>query len=275
MNWAWSPRISRLSTKTLQPPPYDTGATGSQTLFNNGRAVMMAAQQVADQLKQLAAEQLEAAVGDIVLERGQAFVAGSPEPAVTITDLAGIAAGGELLLGHGSGSPPDAPSISANCVGDQGVAAWVSPQFSCHAARIRLDPETGVVRVLSVHAAHDSGTIINPVGATGQVHGGIMMGIGQALTEGTVYDGDGRQRNPMLLEYKLQTAADGPHIDVTFIEDYPGDGPRGAKGIAEAPNVATSAAISNAIANLTGEPVRQLPMTAERIWEASQEGGPA
>jgi xanthine dehydrogenase molybdenum-binding subunit len=147
------------------------------------------------------------------------------------------------------------------------VAAWVSPQFSCHAVRIRLDTETGVVRVLQVAAAHDSGTIINPVGALGQVHGGILMGIGQALTEGTSYDADGRQRNPMLLDYKLQTAADGPEISVSFVEDYPGEGPNGAKGIAEAPNVATAAAISNALAGLIGRPVRHLPMTAERVWE--------
>ncbi|MDH3294294.1 MAG: molybdopterin-dependent oxidoreductase, partial [Acidimicrobiia bacterium] len=252
--------------------PYDTGATGSQTLFNNGRAVVHAARQVAEQLKQLAAERLEAAVGDIVLAEGRAAVAGSPEPSLSITELAGIAAGGELLLGHGSGSPTEAPTVGATCVGDQGLAAWVSPQFSCHAVRIRLDAETGVVRVLRVAAAHDSGTIVNPVGALGQVHGGIMMGVGQALTEGTVHDDQGHQRNPMLLEYKLQTAADGPEIDVTFIEDHPGEGPRGAKGLAEAPNVATAAAIANAVSKLIGRPVRRLPMTAERIWETATAG---
>ncbi len=248
--------------------PYDTGATGSQTLINNGRAVVEAAQQVAEQLKSLAAENLEAAVGDIVLADGRASVAGSPDAAVAITDLAAQAAAGELLLGHGSGTPGEYPElVGATCVGDHGVAAWASPQFSCHAVRIRLDRETGVVRVLKVAAAHDSGTIINPMGALGQVHGGIMMGIGQALTEGTLYDDQGRQRNPMLLEYKLQTAADGPDVVVEFIESSsPGQGPRGAKGLAEAPNVATAAAIANAVAKLAGRPVRRLPMTAERIW---------
>ena len=253
--------------------PYDTGATGSQTLLNNGRAVVEASQQVAEQLKGLAAERLEAAAGDIVLADGAASVAGSPSASVPITELAAEAAGGELLLGHGSGTPGEYPElVGATCVGDHGVAAWASPQFSCHAVRVRLDPETGVVRVLEVAAAHDSGTIINPMGALGQVHGGIMMGIGQALTEGTLYDDEGRQRNPMLLEYKLQTAADGPDVSVDFIQSgTPGQGPRGAKGLAEAPNVATAAAIANAVARLIGRPVRQLPMTAERIWNASQE----
>jgi CO/xanthine dehydrogenase Mo-binding subunit len=255
--------------------PYDMGATGSQTLFNNGRAVVEASQQIAEQLKTLAADHLEASVSDIILADGAATVAGSPTATVSITELAGIAAGGELLLGHGSGSPPPAPSlVGATCVGDQGMAAWVSPQFSCHAVRIRLDRDTGVVRVLEVGAAHDSGKIINPVGALGQVHGGIMMGVGQALTELTVYDGEGKQRNPMLLEYKLQTAADGPDVNVEFIETESGLGPKGAKGLAEAPNVATAAAISNALAKLIGQPVRQLPMTAERIWE-TLDGGAA
>ncbi len=123
------------------------------------------------------------------------------------------------------------------------------------------------MRVLDVSAAHDSGTILNPLGALGQIEGGITMGIGQALTEGTQYDDKGRQLNPGLLEYKLQTAADMPTMRTCFIEPGgAGPGPRGAKGLAEAPNVATAAAISNGIAKVIGRPVRQLPMTAERVW---------
>lgn len=152
------------------------------------------------------------------------------------------------------------------------MSAWVAPQFSCHAVRVKLDRDTGVARVMHVSAAHDSGTIINPIGAQGQVEGAVLMGIGQALTEGTTYDDQGRQRNAALLEYKLQTAADAPPIAVHFVEiNTPDAGPRGAKGLAEAPNVATAAAISNALAQLVGTPVRQLPMTAERVWTALTE----
>ncbi|MFM2070920.1 MAG: hypothetical protein RLZZ623_1183 [Actinomycetota bacterium] len=252
--------------------PYDMGATGSQTLFNNGRAVVAAAGQIAEQLRKLAAEHLEAAEGDIVLADGHAHVAGSPDATVSIDELAAIASGGELLIGHGSGAPPSAPPlVGSSCVGDVGMASFVAPQFSCHAVRIRLDRDTGVVRVLQVNTAHDSGTIINETGAVGQVEGGVLMGIGQALTEGTRYDDDGRQRNAGLLEYKLQTCADAPIIHTQFIQiATPDAGPRGAKGLAEAPNVATAAAISNALAKLLGSPVRQLPMTAERVWEAMQ-----
>lgn len=255
--------------------PYDMGATGSQTLFNNGRAAIAAAGQVAEQLRKLAAEQLEADPADIVLADGAASVVGTPSRAVPIAELAGIAAGGELLIGHGSGAPPGPPALEgSSCVGDLGMAAWVAPQFSCHAVRLKVDRDTGVVRVLHVAAAHDSGTILNPIGAQGQVEGAVMMGIGQALTEGTTYDGEARQRNAALLEYKLQTCADAPPIDIHFVEiATPDAGPRGAKGLAEAPNVPTPAAVANAIAKVVGSPVRQLPMTAERIWTALHEGG--
>jgi len=252
--------------------PYDTGATGSQTLINNGRAVVEGAQEIAQQLRDLAADHLEAAAGDIVLDAGHAHVAGTPDKKVSIGELAGTAAEGELLIGKGSGTPPEYPEIPGlNCVGDQGLAAWAAPQFSCHAVRVRLDRDTGVVRVLDIACAHDSGTIINELGALGQIEGGVLMGIGQALSEGTQYGEDGRQKNAGLLEYKLQTVADAPTITTRFIEPGgEGAGPRGAKGLAEAPNVPTAAAISNAIAQLIGTPVRQLPMTAERVWEAGQ-----
>ena len=255
--------------------PYDMGATGSQTVFNNGRAVVAAAGQIAEQLKALAAEHLEASPADIVLADGHAHVAGTPASTVSITELAGIAASGELLIAHGSGTPPPAPPlVGSSCVGDVGMASFVAPQFSCHAVRIRLDRDTGVVRVLEVGAAHDSGTIINETGALGQIQGGVMMGIGQALTEGTLYDDQSRQRNAALLEYKLQTCADSPTIHTHFVQiNTPNAGPRGAKGLAEAPNVATAAAISNALAKLLGQPVRHLPMTAERVWETMSETG--
>jgi CO/xanthine dehydrogenase Mo-binding subunit len=264
------PEDFQLVYQDTSAAPYDTGATGSQTLLNNGRAVLEGAREIARQLRELAADQLEANPDDIQLSEGVAHVVGSPDRHVTIIELAETAAGGEMLLAAGSGTPPEYPTVSANCVGDQGVAGWAGPQFSCHAARVRVDRDTGVVRVLEVCAAHDSGTIINRIGATGQVEGGVLMGIGQALTERTHYNNDGRQANAALLDYTLQTAADAPAIHTDFIEiPDPNAGPHGAKGLAEAPNVPTAAAISNAIAAVIGRPVRHLPMTAERVWESS------
>ena len=249
--------------------PSGPGSSGSMTLFNHGRAVERASRQISDQLKELAATQLEASVDDIVLANGVASVAGTPSASIPIVELAAASEEGEIL-GSASTEALEWPEIvGSSCLGDQGFASWMAPQFSCHVARVRVDTDTGVTRVLEVHAAHDSGTIINPMAAHGQVEGGILMGIGQALTEGTQYDDAGRQRNAGLLEYKLQTIADAPEISTEFVEIYtPNAGPKGAKGLAEAPNVATCGAINNAIANATGTRLYQLPMTAERVWDA-------
>jgi len=91
-----------------------------------------------------------------------------------------------------------------------------------------------------------------------------------ALTEGTQYE-DGRQLNPHLLDYKLQTAVDAPAIAIEFVETQAAGGPRGAKGVGEPPIVPTAGAIANAIARACGARVRQLPMTAPRVWSALQE----
>ncbi len=253
--------------------PDGPGASGSMTLFNHGRAVEKAAKEIAGQLRELAATKLEASAADIVLADGAASVAGTPTKSVPIVELAEAAAEGELLLGSGSTDELEWPEIKgSSCLGEQGFSSFMAPQFICHVARVRLDKDTGVARVLEVHAVHDSGTILNPVAAHGQVEGGILMGIGQALTEGTQYDETGSQRNAALLEYKLQTIADAPEIHTQFVEIHtPNAGPKGAKGLAEAPNVPTAGAISNAIAALIGRPVRQLPMTAERVWSTIAE----
>ena len=98
------------------------------------------------------------------------------------------------------------------------MESFLAPRSSRTPCACKVDRETGVVRVLEVAAAHDSGTILNPIGADGQVDGGVVMGIGLALTEGTQLDDDGRQRNPHLLDYKLATAADAPPIEIDWVE---------------------------------------------------------
>ena len=96
------------------------------------------------------------------------------------------------------------------------------------------------------------------------------MGVGLALLESSQLDAECRQQNPHLLDYKLVTAADGPRIDVAWVETPTENaGPKGAKGVGEPPCVPTAGAIANAISKLTGSPVRELPMTPERVWRAS------
>ena len=250
--------------------PYDAGSSGSQTTMNNGRAVVEAAGEVRDKLLDLAAEQLEVAREDLELADGQVRVVGSPSKAVEISELA---ESGEQLLGKGSGPvPEDPPCHAEGCLGRLGLESFLEPQVFTHAARVKIDRETGVVRVLHVAAVHDSGVIVNRIGATGQVYGGVVMGIGQALLEASQLDADGRQRNPHLLDYKLVTASDAPRIDVDWIETpAENGGPKGSKGVGEPPTVPTPGAIANAIANVIGARVRELPMTPERVWAAAAE----
>src|SRR5262249_32291062 len=158
-----------------------------------------------DQLLDAAADQLEASRDDLELAEGSVRVKGSPEKSVTIADLAG----GGTFQGQGTGVIPEGPTAEAEgCVGRSGLESFHAPQLIAHAVRVKVDLETGVARVLQVAAAHDCGKILNRIGADGQVYGGVVMGLGQALSEGTQLDDDGRHRNAHLLDYKLVTASD-------------------------------------------------------------------
>ncbi len=244
--------------------PWDMGSSGSQTTFNSVRAVLDAAVDVRNQLIAAAADLLEAAPEDLEMAEGTIRVKGTPTKNVAIAE---ITAGG-TFHGRGSGPLPESPPVQAEgCVGRLGNESFLAPQFFTHAVRVKLDRDTGVARVLQVAAAHESGRVLNPIGANGQVYGGVVMGIGQALSEGTQLDADGRQRNPGLLDYKLVTCSDAPRIDIDWVEiNTPNAGPRGSKGIGEPPSVPTAGAIANALTQLIGSPVTTLPMTPERVW---------
>jgi CO/xanthine dehydrogenase Mo-binding subunit len=246
--------------------PSDMGSCGSQTTFNSGRAVIAAAVDLREQLLDAAAEHLEASRDDLELTGGSVLVKGSPDKSVTIAELAG----GGTFHGKGAGELPAGPEAAAEgCVGRLGLESFHAPQLIAHAARVRVDRGTGVVRVLQVAAAHDCGKILNRIGADGQVYGGVVMGIGQALSEGTQLDADGRHRNAHLTDYKLVTASDAPQIDIAWIEtDTANAGPKGSKGVGEPPCVPTAGAVANAIAKVIGARVHELPMTPERVWRA-------
>ena len=247
---------------------WDMGSCGSQTTFNSGRAILAAAADVREQLLDAAAEELEVGREDLELAEGGVRVKGSPDRSATIADLAGA----RTIHGKGSGEVPEAPTgDTGGCVGRLGNETFLAPQLITQAAHVKIDRATGVVRVLKVAAAHDSGLILNRKGADGQVTGGVVMGVGLALSEGTQLDDQGRQRNPGLLDYKLVTSADMPEIEVEWIQiPTMGAGPRGSKGVGEPPQVPTAAAIANAISKVLGTQVRHLPMTPERVWAAAR-----
>jgi CO/xanthine dehydrogenase Mo-binding subunit len=248
--------------------PWDMGSCGSQTTFNSGRAVLDAVADVREQLLDAAAAELEADREDLELAEGRVGVKGSPDRSVSVAQLAGE----QTIHGKGSGEVPEAPEVDAGgCVGRIGNESFLAPQLITQAAHVKVDRETGVVRVLRVAAAHDSGMILNRPGADGQVLGGVVMGVGLALSEGTQLDEEARQLNPALLDYKLVTCFDAPRIEVDWIQiPAKGAGPKGSKGVGEPPQVPTAGAIANAIAKVLGTQVRELPMTPERVWAATQ-----
>ena len=249
--------------------PWDMGSCGSQTTFNSGRAVLAAAAEVREQLLDAAEESSRrrattsssstARSGSRARRRSRSR-SPSSRPSGT-------------FHGKGAGEVPESPPAPAEgCVGRLGNESFHAPQLIAHAAHVKVDRDTGVVRVLRVAAAHDCGRILNRIGADGQVYGGVVMGIGQALdARARSSTSSGAQRNPHLLDYKLVTASDAPQIDIAWIEtDTPNAGPKGSKGVGEPPCVPTAGAVANAIAKVIGARVRQLPMTPERVWEAAQ-----
>src|SRR5712692_11143137 len=221
---------------------WDMGSCGSQTTFNSGRAILAAAADVRERLLDAGAAELEVDREDLELAEGAVRVKGSPDRAVSVASLA--VAG--TIQGKGSGDVPEVPAgDTGGCVGRLGNETFLAPQLITQAAHVKVDRETGVVRVLK--------------------------GVGLAISEGTQLDDKGRQKNPHLLDYKLITCSDAPEIEVDWVQiPARNAGPRGSKGVGEPPQVPTAGAIANAIAKVLGSQVRHLPMTPERVWAATR-----
>ena len=164
-------------------------------------------------------------------------------------------------------------------VGLQGAGAFSSDQPSfpngCHICELEIDPDTGMVEILDYAAVDDAGTIINPLLAAGQIHGGVVQGIGQALYEEVCYDRDsGQLLTGSLLDYGIPRADTVPTITVDFSPVPSTTNPLGAKGVGEGGTVASTPTVMNAILDaLAPLGVTDVPMpaTPERIWRAMQE----
>ena len=142
--------------------------------------------------------------------------------------------------------------------------------FGSHGVRVKVDQDTGKVQILKYVAAHDVGKAINPMLLEGQVYGGVMMGIGYALTEQVISE-KGENMNPNFRDYKILTAKDVVPIEAPVLETYDEDGPFGAKGIGEPGCVPTAPAIANAIYDAIGVRINGLPITPEKVLAALRE----
>jgi CO/xanthine dehydrogenase Mo-binding subunit len=238
--------------------PYSGLSAGSKTTYTVGSAVLAAARDARTQLFTIAAEMLEASAEDMELQDGKVMVKGVPEKYVTLQQIAtnsmNFGAAYEPVYGRGR---------SANRVS--------SPMFTAHLARVALDPETGEVRVLDYIAAQDVGRAINLAEVEGQIHGGVVQGIGWALFEGMTYDEQGQLLTSTLMDYALPRSQDVPTITPLLVEVPSELGPFGAKGVGEPPVVPVAAAIANAIRDAAGVRMTQLPMTSERVFVALRE----
>ncbi len=152
---------------------------------------------------------------------------------------------------------------------DKGYKGNVSATyaFASQAIEVEVDTNTGSVKVLDVYVAQDVGRVLNPLGLTGQIEGGVVMGMGYALTEELVIE-KGRVLNPSFHDYKLPTACDIPDIHFYPIETIDKEGPYGAKGVGEAPLIPTPPAIANAISNAIGIKIDSLPITPQKVLKA-------
>jgi CO/xanthine dehydrogenase Mo-binding subunit len=227
--------------------PYSGMAGGSKIIYTVGPAVQAAAAEARRQLLEIAAEELEAAPEDLVIENGDVRVSGVPGRSMDIGHLAGLA------LQFGGRYPP---------VHGQGRAAITaqSPMFTVHLARVRVDRETGAYQVTGYAAIQDVGHALNPPEVDGQIHGGVAQGLGRALGEELIHDGDGQLRTVTFLDYPLPSIDQVPDIAVELVEIPSPHGPFGAKGVGEPPAVPGPAVIANAIRAASGVRVREVPV---------------
>jgi carbon-monoxide dehydrogenase large subunit len=226
---------------------------------------VVAVRKIKDKAKALTGHLLEAAVEDIDYADGKFFVKGSPSRSKTIQDIA--------LMANVAWNLP--PGMEA---GLEATTFYDPPNFTypfgAHVAVVEVDKETGRVELKRYVAVDDCGPQINPVIVEGQVHGGVVQGLGQAFWEEAVYDDRGQLLTGSLLDYAIPRADVLPDIEVLHTVTPSPHHPLGVKGVGEAGTIASTVAAYNAVmdalAPLGVESVR-MPMTPERVWRAIHE----
>lgn len=255
-----------LASQGTDSVPFDGGASASRQLYISGNAALRAAQSLRARIFAIAADLLKIDADKLALHDGviRAADPNLSNRSITLPQLAGYAINvrGEQPIAFGTYSLQGA-LLDRNGKGDP-IGAFL---FASQRAEVEVDIETGVVRVLSLAAAHDVGRAINPMVVEGQIEGSLIQGMGYALLE-EVRQRDGRPIAPDLEHYLVPTSADLPEIVPIIVETHEPSGPFGAKGVGEAGLVPTAAAIANAVESATGVRITRLPITPERVLEA-------
>jgi aerobic carbon-monoxide dehydrogenase large subunit len=240
------------------------GSGGSKSLMHSGTAIVQGAAKVVEAGKQLAAYVLEAAPADIAFERGRFVIVGT-DRAISILELAQKLRAGPKL-------PPDLPqSLDVTHISD-GPGASTYPN-GCHVAEVEIDPDTGFVEVVKYSCVNDFGTLVNPMIVEGQLHGGVVQGIGQALMEQAVYDEEGQLLTGSFMDYAMPRAADVPSFALADHGVPTKTNPLGVKGVGEAGCAGGLPCAMNAVLDALADcGVRHvdMPLTPFRIWQALQ-----
>jgi carbon-monoxide dehydrogenase large subunit len=242
--------------------PFGYGSYGSRSAAVGGMALYNSLQRIKDKAKRLAAHLLEAAPEDMIFEDGKAYVKGSPDKSKTIQELAGAAALA-YSLPHGM-----EPFLDDTAYYDPPNCTY---PFGTHIAVVEVEAETGEVHIKRYVAIDDMGRVINPMIVDGQVHGGIVQGVAQALWETGVYDDNGQLVTGSLTEYALPRATYFPHLEVSRTETLSPVNPLGVKGAGETGTIASTPAVVNAVMDALaplGIKHLDMPLTPERLWRA-------
>ncbi len=248
--------------------PWDVGAHASRSTFVAGNAALGAAKKVKKTILEYGSKLLDAPAEDLVLKNRTISVNGDPEKTMLIDKLlrkAHFSPGGTMLMADYFYDPAN-ENMGKEFKGNMSVTY----AFGAHGVKVKVDEETGKVKILDYVAAHDVGRAINPLLLEGQVYGGVVMGIGYALTEEVVCK-NGENMNANFRDYKLFTAKDAIKIKAPVVETYDEHGPFGAKGIGEPGCVPTAPAIANAIYDAVGVRIYDLPITPEKVLAALKE----
>jgi carbon-monoxide dehydrogenase large subunit len=241
------------------------GTGGSKSIMHSGTAIVEAADKVIDQGKHIASHLLEASASDIEFAHGRFVIAGTDQ-SIGIMEMA------EKLRG-GIDLPPGVPSTLDVRHVSEGPGASTYPN-GCHVCEVELDPETGAIAVVKYCSVNDFGNVINPLIVEGQLHGGVVQGIGQAVMEMTVYDDDGQFLTGSFMDYALPRANDAPEVAVINHPVPATTNVLGVKGCGEAGCAGSLTSVMNAIVDALSEfGIRHLdmPATPYRVWRAIQD----
>ena len=241
-----------------------TGTFGSRSAVCGGNAIHMSVEKIQDKAKRIAANLLEAAPEDIVAENGQYFVQGAPANAKTFQEVALAAYWYESL-------PEDTePGLEAVSIFDPKNFTW---PFGTHIAVVEIDGDTGEVELQKYVAIDDVGNVINPMIVEGMVHGGVVQGVGQALSEEAVYDESGQLITGSMMDYAIPTANSVPSIITDRTTTPSPTNPLGVKGAGETGTIAASPAVMNAVIDALspfGVTHMNMPAKPEKVWRAMQ-----